>query len=175
MQKKRADWILERIHKHHDRKSFSCGKSELDTYLRHFARQNDEHGIGCTYVAVQSNSNTVAGYFTLSTASIEFVNLPKHLAKGIPKYPIPCVLIGKLAVARDRQGQGIGRFLLWEALRIAFNVAQEIAIFLVVVDALDEDARQFYLHNGFEGLKEDRRRLAVSVKAMRQLLSKEKI
>lgn len=166
----KIDWVLERIKKLHDRSSFSCGKPVLDEYLEHFARQNDENNIGYTYVAVKQGAKAVIGYFTISFSSVEFEEFPKNLTMRLPRYPIPCVLIGKLAVDRSVQGRGLGRLLLWEALRMAVEASAEIAAYAVIVDAVDEEARRFYLHNGFAGLPVNKKRLAVSIRSLREVI-----
>lgn len=165
-----ARWVVERIHKRHDRARFSCGRAALDTFLKDFARQNDDKGICRTYVVVREGTPTVLGYFTLSSLSVDFEHLPEGLRRGLPAYPIPCILLGKLAVDRQAQGIGLGRFLLWEALKISHNVSREIAVFAVVVDSLDESAREFYIHNGFTSLEDNPRRLLLAMRTLQLAL-----
>ena len=171
--KKRSDknppWVVERIRKDHDRRSFSCGNDELDEYLRRYARQNDKKGIGYTYVVCREGKKLVSGYFTISTSSIEFEDLPATLAKGLPRYPVPCVSIWRLAVDRESQGKGLGRLLLMEAFQCALSAGRSAAVYAIVVDAKDDKARAFHLKHGFDSLKDDRFHLLVSLKAIREL------
>ncbi len=170
MTRRRPEWVVERIRKHHDRKGFSCGRIDLDEYLKRYARQNDEKGISHAYVAVHPGKRMVCGYFTISTCSIEFKELPESLAAGIPRYPVPCVLIGRLAVDTTSQASGLGRFLLMEALWRTLIASRDIAVYAVVVQAIDEKARRFYLHHGFDSLENDRLHMVLSMKAVRKLV-----
>lgn len=91
---------------------------------------------------------TVAGYYTLSSTSVNLAELPEQVARKLPRYPlVPATLLGRLAVDRRQQGKGYGRFLLADALyRI---VRSEIASFAVIVEAKDDNARRFYERESF--------------------------
>ena len=91
---------------------------------------------------------TIAGYYTLSSTSVQLGELPEQTVRKPPKYPLaPATLLGRLAVDRRRQGKEYGRFLLADAL---YRAAQsEIASFAVIVDAKDENARRFYERESF--------------------------
>ncbi len=138
----------EPISKTHQRKQFCCGKPELDTYLAHYARQNDEKNLAKTFVAVNVE-NQVLGYYSLSSARIEFEELPPELSQQLPAYPIPAALIARLAVDESTQGEGLGARLLIDALRRILSASEEIAVKVVLVDALDQSAKDFYQHYGF--------------------------
>lgn len=93
---------------------------------------------------------SILGYYTLSSYGIDVGELPADIAKKLPRYPlIPATLLGRLAVDRRYQGQGIGEFLLMDALRRALSQSTGIAAAAVVVDAIDEGAAKFYRHFGF--------------------------
>ena len=95
-----------------DRKEFNCGIKELNQYLARYALQNDKKKIGRTFVAVSGDNPTrVLGYYTVSMAQIELQDLPPELKKGLPRYPVPAMRIGMLAVDLSAQGKGIGNFL----------------------------------------------------------------
>lgn len=126
---------------------FDCGVEELNTYLKRFAKKNDKLGVGRTYVLIEGTG--VLGYYTLSMAQIEFKSLPKSASGRLPKYPIPAVRIGRLAVSANAQGRGLGEFLLMDALSRCLGVSEEIATFAVIVDAKDQQAKNFYLKYGF--------------------------
>lgn len=99
-------------------------------------------------VALAAGSNTVAGYYTLSAASIAFDDLDGDLAKRLPRYPvIPAARIGRLAIGRVHQRQGLGGAMLFDAVERALR--SDAAIFAVLVDAKDENASAFYRHHGF--------------------------
>jgi GNAT superfamily N-acetyltransferase len=91
---------------------------------------------------------TIAGYYTLSSTSVQLCDLPDKTVRKLPRYPlVPATLLGRLAVDRRQQGKGYGRFLLADALYRA--VRSEIASFAVIVDAKDENARRFYERESF--------------------------
>jgi len=91
---------------------------------------------------------TVAGYYTLSSTAVSVAEWPTQIVRKLPRYPlVPATLLGRLAVDRRLQGRGYGRYLLADAL--FRSVRSEIATFAVVVDAKDENARRFYLREGF--------------------------
>ncbi len=100
--------------KAHDRAAFDCGVPSLNSYLQRSARQNQDRDIGRTCVALEPGQVRVWGYYTLSSASTEFEEYPENA--GLPRYPIPAVLLARLAVDKQRHGQGLGRELLIHAL-----------------------------------------------------------
>lgn len=91
---------------------------------------------------------TLAGYYTLSSTSVNLTELPEQVARKLPHYPlVPATLLGRLAIDHRQQGKGYGRFLLADALyRI---VRSEIASFAVIVEAKDDNARRFYERESF--------------------------
>jgi len=91
---------------------------------------------------------TVAGYYTLASASVQLGELPEQTVRKLPRYPlVPATLLGRLAVDRRQQGRGYGRFLLADALHRAAR--SEIASFAVIVDAKDDNVRRFYERESF--------------------------
>ncbi len=139
-----------------NKKDFNCGIDDLNLYLRQFAIPNDKKNIGKTFVAVyESNKSQVLGYYTVSMAQILFNELPDLMKKGIPKYPIPAMRIGKLAVDLCFQGKNIGILLLKDAFLRAINVSSKVAIYCVIVDALNEKAKSFYIKFGFIPFEEN--------------------
>ena len=102
------------------------------------------------------SSGRIRGYFTLSMCSVELVGLPVEVARELGRYPqVPSVLIGRLAVARDKQRLGLGRRLLAEALLRVRALSRDAGCAMVLVDALDERAAQFYMKAGFVMLAAD--------------------
>lgn len=130
--------------------AFDCGVPKLNDYLKQYAGQNDRKGIAKTFVAIlKEDGNEVVGYYTISMSSITFDSLPEQLRKRLPRYPVPAMLIGQLAVDTSMQGRGLGKRLLMDALSKAVRLADEVGIFAVRVDALDDESKQFYLKYGF--------------------------
>lgn len=131
---------------------FDCGVEELNTYLKRFAKKNDKIGIGRTYVLID-NARSL-GFYTVSMAQIEFKSLPKPLQEKLPRYPIPAIRIGRLAIDRSAQGQRLGEFLLMDALTRCLRVSEEIALFSVIVEAKNDRSKDFYLKYGFIPLQD---------------------
>jgi len=134
----------------HDRRGFRCGVAALDDYLQKQANQDVKRRISRVFVATPAgHANLIAGYYTLSSLSVECTYLPEALARKLPKHPIPAALLGRLAVANGTQGQGVGRMLLTDAVKRTLAVSDQIGIHALIVDAIDERAQQFYQQFGF--------------------------
>jgi GNAT superfamily N-acetyltransferase len=133
----------------HDRLAFSCGVGALDGYLHHQAGQDMRRRIANCFVATPRGTNSIAGFYTLSAASIPLADLPRDQAKRLPRYPVlPAALIGRLAIDRRQERQGLGSALLVDAFQRASRAAP--AIFAIIVDAKDDNAARFYRHFGFQ-------------------------
>jgi predicted GNAT family N-acyltransferase len=105
-------------------------------------------------------SGSIVGYYTLSAFSIESGELPDAIARKLPRYPLlPATLIGRLAVSQAHHGRGLGRVLLADALKRSFNSTSNVGSIGVIVDALDEGARAFYIRHQFAQLKDHASRL----------------
>jgi ribosomal protein S18 acetylase RimI-like enzyme len=132
----------------HDRAGFSSGVEALDRYFREQATQDVRRRATACYVAVDAATSRVAGYYTLAAAGVSLVDLPKTLAKRLPRYPsVPVARLGRLAVDQAYRGRKLGSALLWDAVQRSLR--SEIAVFALVVDAKDDQAEAFYLHHGF--------------------------
>lgn len=151
----------------HDRDGFDCGEPSLNDYLKRFAVQNAKQGLGRTWVAA-TDGGAIGGYYTLVSSSVSFDIVPKKL----PRYPVPVILLARLAVDLRYQGQRLGADLLLDALERAAEVADEIGVYAVVLDALHERAQSFYLKYGFESLTDDQLHLYLPIKTIKQLFSK---
>jgi GNAT superfamily N-acetyltransferase len=152
--------IVEPLGKHHDRAPFSCGVRQLDRYLGRQASQDVRRRIARVFVAVRETApQRILGFYTLSALAIAAAELPPEMARKLPKHPMPAALIGRLAVDVAAQGTGIGKMLLMDAIHRALAVAKDIAVFAMVVDAKDENARRFYEGFGFIPLAETPTRL----------------
>jgi len=138
---------IELLGSRHDRSAFESGIEALDRYFRAQAGQDARKNIAASFVLVLADGS-VGGYYTLSATAVKLAELPTDLAGRLPRYPlVPATLLGRLAVGRQHQGKGYGRFLLADALGRA--VRSEIASFAVVVDAKNEAARRFYEGESF--------------------------
>ncbi|NLD38713.1 MAG: GNAT family N-acetyltransferase [Desulfatiglans sp.] len=164
------DWskfIIEPLSPAHDRPGFTCGIDSLDNYIKRQANQDIKRQISRVYVAVTiEKPNKIMGYYTLSSLSIELNQLPEEVLKKLPKHPIPAALLGRLAVDKSVQGNGIGKMLLADALKRILVISDEIAIYAVVVDAINVKAKGFYTQYGFQSLGEETPRLFLPLKAI---------
>ena len=161
--------VFEPLGPHHDRASFACGEPALDDYLRRRASQDARRRVARVFVAVGSAPDEVAGYYTLSAASFEKDELPAGIAKRLPHYPVPAVVIGRLAVSRAFQGRGFGEMLLLDAIRRVVRASTAIAAYAVVVDAKNDAARAFYERYGFRPFPSTPRRLFLPLQTFQKL------
>jgi ribosomal protein S18 acetylase RimI-like enzyme len=135
----------------HDRSAFRCGEEALDRYLQTQATQDIRRRMANCFLAIEVSTLRIAGYYTLSSASIPMVDLPPEEARRLPRYPsLPAVRIGRLAVDRRFQGRGLGAALLADAAHRAIH--SDIAAFTLLVDAKHEQAVAFYRRHGFQTL-----------------------
>lgn len=144
-----SEFVCERLAKHHDRKAFDCDVPELNDYLRRRASQDMRRRVAAVFVMVpEDEPKRIAGYYSLSSAAIALDELPDDVVKRMPRYPaVPAVLIGRLA--RDVNFPGVGKLLLLDALARSLRHTDEVASAVVLVDAKNEQARQFYSRYGF--------------------------
>lgn len=141
-------FVIEALAPQHDRKGFSCGVFALDRYLREQAGQDIKRRAALCYVASETDSNRIAGYYTLSAGDVALRDMPDDIARRLPRYPVvPVARIGRLAIDKDYQGKRLGAALLWDAANRALRA--EMGVVALAVDAKDEAAASFYRHHGF--------------------------
>lgn len=134
----------------HDRAGFTCGVPALDEYLRRFAQQHKKKGVSTVYVLVDSEApSLILGYYTLSAAQIDIADLSDADRIKLPRFPVPCIRMGRLACCASRRGQGLGRALIGSAVTRSLVASEQVGAFALVVDAKDTDAKSFYQHYGF--------------------------
>ena len=139
-----------------DRAAFSCGVEPLDEYFTGENIQRDvESGVTTAYVYHDDASNRIVGYYTLSNFVVLRANLSGSLSKKMRYQAVPATLIGRLAIQHDLRKQGIGRALLMRALIKAHALSQQSASRVVVVDTISDDARRWYVKNGFAKLNNE--------------------
>ena len=140
--------VIAGLAREHDRQDFDCGEPALNTFLQRFARQQADKDFNRSYVAVAEGELRIRGYYAISTASIDFQHWSPALR--LPRYPVPVVRIGRLAVDGREQGNGVGAALLRHAMQLAARTAEKIGLYAVVVDAKSEAAVAFYAKYGFQ-------------------------
>lgn len=147
----------------HDRKAFDCGKPVLNEWLARTARQHQEKDISQTFVAVAPQAPTrILGFYALSACEVITEALPAKLASKLPRNA-PAIRLGRLAVDRSVQGQGLGESLLVDAIKRACNVRQHIGVLALFVDAKDDDAVTFYAKYGFKALPDSPRTMVLAL------------
>jgi GNAT superfamily N-acetyltransferase len=150
------DWREEPVGRHHDRKSFDCSSPDLNEYLHRYARQNHESGGAKTFVAVSpAELARVLGFYSISPGAIEFARVPANLTKKLGRYDLPVFRLGRLAIDRSVQGQGLGGDLLLAAGARALGVAAEVGGVALAIDAKDEKAARWYERFGALPLLDD--------------------
>lgn len=142
---------IEVLDSKHDREKFSCGVGVLNSYFLERVTQDVRRRATACYVALETDTNRVAGYYTLAAGGILLTDMPEDIIKRLPRYPsVPVARLGRLAIDVDFQGRRLGGALLWDAVTRALR--SEVAVFALVVDAKDDHAEAFYRHHGFTNL-----------------------
>ena len=136
----------EHITPQHRVAEFASGNTELDRWLTDRALANEVTGASRTYVVCAADR--VIGYYALATGGIAHAHAPGRVRRNMPD-PLPVMIIGRLAVDRTWQGQGIGAGLLRDAISRIVQAADIAGIRAIVVNAIDEEAKRFYQHHGF--------------------------
>lgn len=121
---------------------FHCGQPEPDEWISRYAIANQQSGMATVFVS--TTANRIAGYYALSTGGVEHEAAPSRVAKGVPRHPIPVIILTRLAVDEDYRGAGLGRALVRDALLRVDRAAGEIGVRALLVHAKDDSARNFY-------------------------------
>lgn len=134
----------------HDRNGFDCGVPELNDYLKRLAEQHRRKGVSTPFVLVDTDAaHQIIGFYCLAAAQVDAAALRERDRRKLPRYPVPCFRLGRLAVHKDRHGQGIGKLLLACAVDRCLKARNDVAAYALIVDAKDASARQFYERYGF--------------------------
>ena len=119
---------VEALGRQHDRLGFSCGSDPLDQYLRTQAGQDARKRVAAPFVLCEGESHAVLGYYTLSAIGVDIGAWPENVAKRLPRYPVvPATLMGRLAIAKQLQGQCAGEHLLMNALHRSLKASHQVA------------------------------------------------
>ncbi len=143
--------LTESLNTKHRKNEFSCGKDMLDNYLHRQANQDIKRKLSVCFVLNDNETDLLKGYYTLANNSIAQELIPAEFQKKLPNSykSIPTTLLGRLAIDKRFQRQGVGKLLLVDALRRSYDISKSIGSFAVVVDPIDEDAEKFYYKFGF--------------------------
>lgn len=139
----------------HDRQGFDCGVPALNEYVHRFAEQHRRKGISAAYVLADSAApSLILGYYTLSAAEIDVEKLAEEDRRRLPRFPVPCFRMGRLACRADHRGRGLGKLLLGCAVDRCLKARTQVAAYALIVDAKDAQAKNFYEHFGFKALRD---------------------
>lgn len=156
-----------------DRSKFDCGTDQLNDYFRRYAGQNHRSRLAVCTVALTEDQSTVVGYYTLSAGEVARASFPPNVLKGLPRYPVPVIRIGQLAVDSNFQGQGAGKLVLAHALRTVLHTPAYGAV-AVAVDSLSARATEFYRRHGFSSIADDKpNTLVIAIKTIERAFSEE--
>ena len=151
----------ELLHAGHDVSQFDCGKFALNDWLRKYALSNQRNGF--TRVLVACENDRVVGFYGLAPTTVLPNLMPRRIRTGRPPTQIPAILIGQLAVDLEYSGLGLGSALLRHALERAVEGGRLLGGRAILVDAIDDDAEQYWRANGFEPLADKRSVLVRSI------------
>jgi GNAT superfamily N-acetyltransferase len=154
----------------HDPNYFDCGHAALNNFIRFYALSNQRANISQTYVAIVGEK--IIGYHTLVVGDVVYEDAPERLAKGLPRYPVPILLLARLAVDETWQGKKLGAALVLDAIRRTLQVADIVGIRALLVHAKDTEAKNFYMHLGFDPFPNEPLvlyRLVKDIKAMQRM------
>ena len=151
---------------HHLLEGFDCGKPALSQWLARHARQAQGSGSARTFVVC--DGDRIAGYFSLTAGQIDTQQAPARVRQGMGQYPIPVVLLARLAVDAAYQGQGIGAGMLQDAIGRTLGIAQQAGIRALLTHPIDEQADAFYRRFGFEPTPLQERQLILLLKDARR-------
>lgn len=128
----------------HHKENFNCGKLLLNSYLHKQAKQDVKRRLSACFIL--PDENKIKGYYTLSAASVARRLLPREIIKKLPPSysDLPAILLGRLAVSKNHQGQGLGELILIDALKRSYFTSMQVGSMAVIVDPLDEEAVAFY-------------------------------
>lgn len=126
--------------------NFDCGIPSLNQWISRQALKNEASGASRTFVVCSEEE--IVGYYALASGSVIRRHAPGKIKRKMPE-PIPVMVLGRLAVDRGWQGTGLGSSLLRDALLRTYNVSRQVGVRALLVHALSEDAKSFYLRHGF--------------------------
>lgn len=151
----------------HDTTLFNCGNDTLNEWLKKRALKNQSYGASRSFVICQNNR--VIGYYALASGSVERLFAPGAITRNMPE-PIPVTVLGRLAVEVQYQGQRLGVALLKDAMLRTLSIAQNVGVRAMLVHAISEQAKRFYLGYGFQESPADPMTLLLSMRHLKAYL-----
>tara|TARA_R110001592_G_scaffold15640_1_gene67789 strand:+ start:387 stop:896 length:510 start_codon:yes stop_codon:yes gene_type:complete len=152
----------------HQLATFDCGQAALNSWLLRHALQAQGSGSARTYVITEEER--LAGYFSLTVGQVDAADAPARVSKGMGRFPIPVMVLSRLAVALQDQGRGVGVGMLQEAIRRTVAIAEQAGVRAMLVHPIDDNADRFYRRFGFEASPIREQQLLLLMKDARKLL-----
>lgn len=152
---------------HYDRSVFACGKPDLDVWLQRQASQQERKNNTRTFLALDTTEQRVIGYYSTTTYRLDLDEAAAAYGVGKRVYPVPAVLLARLAVDQQWSGQGVGRQLLVHALENVARASEAVGFEVVVVHAIDDEAVTFYARYGFQRFEDHPLHLFMPTKNLR--------
>lgn len=153
----------------HHLEGFDCGKLALNDWLIRYALQAQGSGSAKTFVV--GDEDRVAGYFSLTVGQVDTLEAPARISKGMGQYPIPVVILARLAVSAQDQGKGIGVGMLQDAIRRTILIAEQAGIRALLTHPIDQQASNFYTRFGFIASPLREKQLLLLLKDARRLVT----
>jgi len=168
------DFVIEKLGASHDANAFNCGVESMTTWIKRYALTSKQSDITQTYI-LHRRDNHVIGYYALSAGDVNRESVPERIARGMPNYPIGVILLTRLAVDTRFQGHGLAATLLQDALARVERAAEIVGVRALLVHAINDRARAFYLHQGFVPSPIEPLHLMLAMKDLRATLKARKV
>ncbi len=159
---------IEKLARIHEVENFDCGQAELNKFLYINAFNNQLAGSSQTYLALSDSK--VIGFYSLVVGQVLYSDAPERLKKGLPRHPIPIMLLARMAVDKNRQGQGIGAGLLKDAMLRTLQASDIAGIRAFIVHIKNQNAKAFYEHFNFQPSPTDPYHLFILLKDIKAFL-----
>lgn len=163
-------WHEEAITRKHDRTQFNCGDPILNTFLARYARQSHDQGAAKTFLAIETSTSAIIGFYSLAPASLSWHRAPETTQRGLARHEIPGFRLARLAVHHANQGQGLGGQLLLAAGRRCIQAATAIGGTILIIDAKSERAAAWYTSYGATALPDTPQTLVLPLATIENLL-----
>lgn len=137
---------IEPISNDHSTGEFDCGSDAQTNWLRKHALQAHRTDTSRVRVVTRAGDRHVVGYYALAAGSVELADAPSRIAKGMPRYPVPVIILTRFGVDRSEQGRGLGRALLRDVLLRVASASEVLGARALLIHCEDENARAFYSH-----------------------------
>jgi GNAT superfamily N-acetyltransferase len=158
-------WHEEAIAKTHDRGGFDCGDADMNGFLLRFARQSHEQNATKTYCAIETASpGRILGFYSITPSAVEHAAVPAQMTKGLARHEVPGFLLTRIASDKSVAGQGLGGQLLVAAARRCLRLVAEGGGVLLIIDAKNARAAEWYASYGAQSLPGKPLRLMIHLK-----------